>query len=573
MSTYRHTVRCCYLGMFVQAIVVNLSPVLFIPFREQLGLSFEQLGRLILINFVTQVSFDLLAGAAVSRVGIRPLVVAAHALASMGLLAFGWLPGLLPHPYLGLLLGTVLFSAGAGMLELLLSPIINAVPSDRKDADMSLLHSFYAWGQMTVILLTALAIYLLRGVRFPWQGIATAWALVPAAGVIGFLRVPMPPFVEEARRHSLASLVRTPAFLGLMLALGLAGAAEIAISQWISAYSEKALHLPKLMGDLGGVCLFGAMLGVGRTWFGVVGHRVSIHAYMLVGSAAATALYVVAALCPWPWVSLAACALAGLAVSLLWPGVLSLSAARFPLAGVSMFAVLAASGDMGCAFAPWLVGLVADGVGASPLRLFGWTGESLGLRAGLLVATAFPLALTLLLPLLRAPTQARHAPLPAPVRSFLFPRFTRRFALRLVLVAAATWLVGSRVLVPVRIHGISMEPTYHDGTFGLCSRLRYLFREPRRGDVVGVRFAGPHAMLAKRIVALAGETVAFQDGVLLVNAAPQHEPYIVFPCDWNMPPRLVETGHVYVVGDNRSMAIEDHVFGQAERKRVIGGIL
>ncbi len=396
MSAYSATIRCCYLGSFVQAVVINLAPVLFIPFKDQLGLTFEQLGRLILINFVTQVIFDLAAGAVVGRLGVRRLVVGAHLLVTLGLWLFAWLPSILPSAYAGLVAGTVVFSIGGGILEMLLSPIINALPSDRKAADMSLMHSFYAWGQMTVILLTALAVFLLPS--GPWRWIAPFWSLFPALGAWGFSRAPLPPFVEEAQRHRLRELVRIPAFVAAMVGLALAGASEIAISQWISAFADKALRFPKLLGDLGGVCLFAAALGVGRAWFGVAGHKVCVHRYLLAGAALAVVLYVTASLSPWPWLSLAACVMSGLAVSLFWPGLLSITAARFPQAGATMFAALSASGDMGAAFAPWVVGWCADRVAVwGGGNVMGWSPEALGLRLGLLAAALFPLMLLILL--------------------------------------------------------------------------------------------------------------------------------------------------------------------------------
>lgn len=383
--------RCCYLGMFVQAIVINLTPVLFIPLKEQLGLRFEQLGRLILINFVTQVAVDLVAAALVPRTGVRPLVVAAHVLAFIGLLLFGWLPDLVPSPYAALVAGTVVFSMGGGLLELLLSPITNAVPSERKTADMSLLHSFYAWGQLTVALLTTVAVFLLPSA--PWRWVSLFWALPAALGAWAFTVVPLPPFAAEAQRHRARHLIRLPAFMLAVAGLGLAGASEVAISQWMSAFAEKALHVPKLLGDIGGFCLFAAGLGAGRTWYGLHGHEVSIRRRMIGGAVAAVALYVIASLSPSPWPSLAACACAGLAVSLFWPGLLAMMAARYPQAGASMFAVLSASGDTGAALAPWVVGLVADR--AARLAAPAWSGsaEGFGLRMGLLLATVFPLVL------------------------------------------------------------------------------------------------------------------------------------------------------------------------------------
>ena len=399
------TIRLCYLGMFVMAITINLAPPLFIPLKEQLGLTFEQLGRLILINFATQVAFDLLCGALVDRLGAKRFVVAAPALACAGLWVFALAPWLMSNPYHGLVIGTVIFSAGSGILELLLSPIINAVPSEQKAADMSLLHSFYAWGQMVVILLTAVAVFVF-GARH-WQWIAMAWSIPPAIAAVGFSMVTLPPFVEEARRLRLRDLLRKPAYLVAVAALGLAGASELSIGQWISAFAEKGLGFPKIQGDLAGLCLFAAALGIGRVWFGLNGQKVCMYRVMIAGAWLSVGVYLVASLSPWPYVSLAACVLAGLGVSLLWPGMLVVTAARFPLAGASMFAVLSASGDMGGAVAPWLVGAAADKapmLHELPKLLFraGLTPEQTGLRVGLLLAAIYPLAMVVLLYWLRA---------------------------------------------------------------------------------------------------------------------------------------------------------------------------
>ena len=399
------TIRLCYLGMFVMAIAINLSPVLFIPLKEQLGLTFEQLGRLILINFATQVAFDLICGALVDRVGPKRFVVAAPALAFVGLWVFALAPSLMGNPYHGLIIGTVIFSAGSGILELLLSPIINAVPSDQKGSDMSLLHSFYAWGQVVVILLTALAVFAF-GARH-WQWFALVWSIPPAIAAVGFSMVKLPPFVEEAKRQRVRDLVRKPAYLVAVAALGLAGASELSIGQWISAFADKGLGFPKIEGDLAGLCLFAAALGIGRVWFGLNGQKVCMYRMMLAGAWLSVGTYLLASLSPWPYVSLGACVLAGLGVSLLWPGMLVVTAARFPLAGASMFALLSASGDTGGAVAPWLVGAVADKAPMLhdlPKLVFGagLTPEQTGLRVGLLLATIYPLAMVALLYWLRA---------------------------------------------------------------------------------------------------------------------------------------------------------------------------
>ncbi len=396
MDSNRLVVRFCYLGMFVQALVINLAPVLFIPLKTELGLTYEQLGRLILINFSIQIVMDLGCGALVPKVGPKRFIVAANALACLGLVLFAVLPALLEHPYTGLVIGTLVFAAGAGLLELMLSPIMNAVPSEQKAQDMALAHSFYAWGQLCVILFTTLALFAF-GVSH-WRLLTLCWAIFPLLATIGFARLTLPPFVPEAQRQRMRSLIRQPAYLVAVACIGLAGASEVSVNQWISAYAERGLGFPKLWGDLGGMCLFAAAIGVGRVWFGIKGEKLNLHRVLLVCACLSVVVYLIASLAPWPFISLAACVIAGLGVSLLWPGMLSVTAARFPLAGASMFAVMAASGDLGAAVAPWFVGYLAD-LGSPFQALFHTllgpqaTAEQIGLRTGLLVATAYPLLL------------------------------------------------------------------------------------------------------------------------------------------------------------------------------------
>lgn len=397
MSDTRRRVRLCHIAMFVVALVVNLAPPLFIPLRTAFGLDFEQLGRLALINFITQLGCIVVVGPLVDRLGARPFAVLGNLLACAGLWIFASVDHLLPAaPYTGLVLGTMVFSLGGGMLELVLSPIINAVPSDRKAADMSLLHAFYAIGQIMTVLLTSLALWF----HAPWRVVVMCWSLLPLATAAGFLWVRIPPLVAEAQRQRVRTLVLRPLYLAIMAGMFLAGATELAVSQWVSAYAEKGLGLPKLVGDLGGCCLFGAMLGAGRVWMGLRTSLTSLERVLPVSCGIAIAAYVVAGVAPWPWLALAASATAGLGVSLLWPGMLSLAARHFPRGGASMFAMLSAAGALGCALAPWLVGLVADGVrtSAATPRLLERIGlhigpEPFGLRVALLAAVIAPVAM------------------------------------------------------------------------------------------------------------------------------------------------------------------------------------
>lgn len=393
--SYRSTILACYLGNFVQAILINLTPILFIPLREQFGFSYEQLGLLIVINFTTQVLVDVAFSGLVDRYGFRPFIVAAHGFALAGLLLFAFAPPFFPMaPYTGLALATVVFSAGGGLLELLLSPIVNSVPTDEKAAAMAVLHSFYAWGQVTVVLLTTLALFWLG--RTEWQWIVVAWAILPFINLFLFSRVPLAPPIAEESRMGLGALVRTRYFIVAVLAILFGGAAEQGMAQWTSAFAERALSLPKVVGDAAGVALFAAMLGIGRMLYGIFGQRINLNRVMMIGAVAAALLYVVAALVPVNAIALLACVLCGMATSLLWPGALVLTAERFPLAGAGMFAIMAAGGDVGASVGPWLVGAVTDYVPTLPgvanlVAATGLQGEQVGLRAGLLVGAIFPL--------------------------------------------------------------------------------------------------------------------------------------------------------------------------------------
>lgn len=395
MSDTRRRVRLCHLGMFVIALVANLAPPLFIPLRTDFGFDFEQLGRLALFNFITQLGCIVAGGPLVDRFGARPFTVLGNVFAFAGLWLFAFGAQLFPAaPYTGLVLGTIVFSVGAAMLELVLSPIVNAVPSDRKAADMSLLHAFYAIGQIATVLLTSLAIWFL----VPWRVAVMCWSLLPLATAAGFLTIRIPPLVAEEQRQRVRGLIGRPVYLAIMAGMFLAGATEMAVAQWISAYAEKGLGLPKLVGDLGGCCLFGAMLGAGRLWMGMRQASTSLARALPISCGIAIAAYVVAGVAPWSWLALAASATAGLGVSLLWPGMLSVAARHFPRGGASMFAMLSAAGTFGCALAPWLVGVVADAIrtsAATPQVLarfgLGLGLEPFGLRVALLAAVVFPL--------------------------------------------------------------------------------------------------------------------------------------------------------------------------------------
>lgn len=389
--SYRPTTIACYIGNFVQAIVINFLPILFLTLHEGFGLSFEMLGLLITINFISQVTVDLAFARLIDKYGFRVFAVGGHIAAALGLALLAMTP-LMPDGavYGWLILSIVIYSIGGGLMEILLSPIVNSIPTDEKAAAMSLLHSFYAWGQVAVVLLTTLLLFLLPDGW--WPLIAILWTVCPVVNAILFSRVPLAPPIPEERRTGMRRVLKDPFFFVAMAVIMTGAMAELCMSQWASAFME-TIGFNKVTGDLLGMCMFGVMLGVGRAWYGKMGGRVKLHRVMMFGSALAAVCYVAAAFFGAGALSLAACALTGLGASLLWPGSLSLAAERFPYAGAVMFAIMAAGGDIGASIGPWLVGVVAErapGVAAFAHFVETFGSEQFGLRAGMLLGAIFP---------------------------------------------------------------------------------------------------------------------------------------------------------------------------------------
>ncbi len=392
--SYKRTIYACYVGFICQAIVVNLAPILFIPLRKLYGLSYEQLGSLVLINFVTQVMCDFSFHRAVDRLGYRPFVLGANIVMGFGFVLFSASPYLFSNPYLGFAIATVIFSGAGGLFEVLLSPIINSIPTDEKASAMSVLHSFYSWGQLLVVLVTTLALYLL-GIKY-WSAVMLLWLVVPAVSFWLFLKAPLEKPVADEVRTSNRSLIRKPFFIIAFLWMLAGGASEQVAAQWTSAFLDRGLELPKLAGDIAGVCSFAACMAIGRMLYGIYGNRVPLKKVMKSGVLVASACYICIGLSHNNIVSLVACMVCGFAVSLLWPGMLSIAADRYPLAGTGLFAILAAGGDMGCAFGPWLTGVVIETTQRSPWLIqkvghLANTPEQLGLRVGMLAAAVIPL--------------------------------------------------------------------------------------------------------------------------------------------------------------------------------------
>ena len=394
--TYRTTKLACYGAIISQAIQNNLPALLFVVFQQQYGISYEMLGRLILMNFVTQLCVDMISIKLAEKFGYRACLIGGQSCIAVGLILLSVLPSVLP-PYIGLSIAVILMAVGGGLAEVLVSPTIEAMPGDEKAAAMSMLHSFYCWGQVATVLGSTLLLFVIG--RSAWQVLPLCWVIVPACSALLFVRAPFAPVVGgEGGGMKLGTLLRTPAFLVAMLIMVCAGASELVMSQWASTFAEKALGVSKVIGDLAGPCMFAVLMGLGRMIYGRMGSRLPLKKCLMGCGLLCVACYLTAALSGNPVAALAGCAVCGFSVSIMWPGALSMAAARFPTAGTALFAILAVMGDLGCSVGPWLAGLVSDGAQAVPqLTQFaaqaGLTAEQLGLKAGLLLGTVFPVTL------------------------------------------------------------------------------------------------------------------------------------------------------------------------------------
>lgn len=378
--TYKHTLRACYLGYITQAIVNNLAPLLFIIFQNQYHISFEMIGRLILINFGTQIVADILSVKYVDRIGYRKAAVMAHIFCSIGLMSLGVLPLIMPVPYMGLVIAVMIYAIGGGIIEVLVSPIVEFLPGDEKASAMSLLHSFYCWGQVGVVLLTTLLLKVI-GSSY-WFVLPILWAFIPLYNIKNFLKVPIIEPHEDAPTMSIDELLSTRGFVIALLLMLCAGASEITMSQWSSLFAEKGLQVPKVVGDLLGPCFFAVLMGIGRSIYGIWGHKINLNRALMASGILCVICYAVTIFVQNPFISLLGCAVTGLSVSLMWPGTFSLTSATYPMGGTAMFGMLAIFGDIGAAVGPWIAGVVSDAVG-------------LGLKAGLLVAIVFPIMLVI----------------------------------------------------------------------------------------------------------------------------------------------------------------------------------
>ena len=392
-AAHRRVRLACYASNVCMSLVANLSPLLFLTFRAQYGISFTMLGLLIVINYFSQLIIDLIFSFFSHKFNIAKTVKLMPWLTIAGYAVFAGGPALFPqHAYAALMAGTVLFSISAGLCEVLLSPVIAALPADDPDREMSKLHSIYAWGTVFVVIFSTL--FLMVFGTQNWQWLALVMLAVPLTAALLFAGAEIPQMSSPEKISGVMTFLRNKGLWLCVLAIFLGGAAECTMSQWSSSYIEQAIGLPKVWGDVGGVALFAVMLGTGRTLYAKRGKDIS--KVLLLGGIGAACCYLVAAVSDIPLIGLAACALTGLCTSMLWPGSLIVATTRFPAGGVLIYALMAAGGDLGASIGPQLVGMVTDAVissagGTALAAQWGLTADQLGMKLGMLVGMVFPL--------------------------------------------------------------------------------------------------------------------------------------------------------------------------------------
>jgi fucose permease len=344
---YNHTRYACYIGYITQAIVNNFLPLLFLTFQKSFHISLNQIALLVSVNFGVQLVIDFFSSLFVDRIGYRNCMKAAHLFAVVGLSGLFFFTELVPDPFAGITVAVILYAIGGGLLEVLVSPIVEACPSDKKEAQMSLLHSFYCWGHVLVILLSTI-FFSLFGLE-NWRILACIWAVIPLLNFLYFCKVPIPELVEEGKGMKISELMKNFIFWRLFVMMLCAGASEQAMSQWASAFAESSLHISKTVGDLLGPCCFALMMGCSRAFYGKYGEKINLDQFMNLSTILCIISYVMATLSSQPWLGLAGCMLCGLSVGIMWPGSFSIASKSLKTGGTAMFALLALAGDLGCA--------------------------------------------------------------------------------------------------------------------------------------------------------------------------------------------------------------------------------
>lgn len=378
-TDYQKTLYACFIGYIVQAIVNNFAPLLFLTFQNTYHIPLSSITMLVTINFGLQLIVDLVSVGFVDKIGYRASLLIAHIFATVGIMALAVLPELTSNPFAGLLMAVVIYAIGGGLLEVLVSPVVEACPTDNKEKAMSLLHSFYCWGHVGVVLISTVFFRVL-GIG-NWKVLACIWALVPLCNAFLFARVPIAPLIKDGQQgYSIKDLAKQKLFWVFLLMMVCAGASEQSVSQWASTFAEKGLGVSKTVGDLAGPMAFAVLMGTSRAIYGKFGDKIDLSKFMIGSSLLCGASYLCISLVPSPVFGLIGCAVCGLSVGIMWPGTFSRASAALPRGGTALFALMALAGDLGCSGGPTLVGMVSSGFGDN-------------LKAGILAALVFPVLL------------------------------------------------------------------------------------------------------------------------------------------------------------------------------------
>lgn len=377
-KNYRKTLAACYLGFITQAIAANFAPLLFLTFNKSYGVSLGKIAVIPAVFFLTQLLVDIICAKVVDRIGYRKCLVASELTSALGLILLAFLPDIFPHPFVGIIISVVVYAVGSGLIEVLVSPVVEACPFEHKEAAMSLLHSFYCWGSVAVILLSTL-FFKFAGIQ-NWKLLACIWAVIPLVNIFNFATCPIEHPTGGEKGIGILGLFRLPLFYIAVILMICAGASELSMAQWASAFAESALGLSKTAGDLAGPCLFAIAMGTCRALYGKFGSKINLLKFMMASGITCILSYLLASLSPLPLLSLTGCILCGFSVAIMWPGTISLCSPRIPKGGTAFFAMLAMAGDLGGSAGPALVGNISQAMGDN-------------LQRGLLSGIIFPLIL------------------------------------------------------------------------------------------------------------------------------------------------------------------------------------
>ncbi len=380
--TYKHTRYACYTASLTSAIINNFTPLLFVTLSDTFGITTDKLGLLVTVNFVVQILMDWTGARYADKVGYRTTMLISQSLQALGMVALGTFPYVMPDPYIGLICAVVMYAMGGGLNEAISSPIFEALPTDDDSSKLSIMHSFYCWGSMLVVIVSALYFWIF-GVE-NWRFLAYGWACFSVIGVIMFAKVPIVTFAEETEKISARKLFSRKLFWVFLVLMVCSGSAELAVSQWASMFVEKGLGVSKTLGDVIGPCLFALAMGISRVIYGMYSSKWDLSKFIMLSTVLCIISYIMIAVVPNTAVAVLGCALCGFSVGVMWPGVISLAAQKMPEGGTPMFGFLAMGGDVGCSAGPYIVGLVAAATKAN---------EYDSLRSGLLTVTVFPILL------------------------------------------------------------------------------------------------------------------------------------------------------------------------------------